>query len=118
MEQQFAEWADVNNFFYLNFKMFVKIHKSYREVVAICDSELLGKYFEQNNFQLDVKKNFFKGEKVSEQELLNLIEKFKKEDATFNIIGQKSINCALKAGIINKDNIKTIQDIPFGLVLL
>ncbi len=37
----------------------IKIHKSYRYVVAICDSNLVGKQFEQNKFQLDVKENFF-----------------------------------------------------------
>jgi len=41
-----------------------------------------------------------------------------KEDSTFNIIGKKSVNAALKAGIITKDGIKKIQGIPFALILL
>ena len=39
--------------------MFVNVIKSYRDVVAICDKELIGKKFEEGNFQLDVKENFF-----------------------------------------------------------
>jgi hypothetical protein len=41
-----------------------------------------------------------------------------KEDATFNIVGEQSIECAIKAKIISKDCIKKIQEIPFALVLL
>jgi hypothetical protein len=40
------------------------------------------------------------------------------EDATFNIIGQKSINTAIKAGIISKQEVGKIQGIPFALILI
>jgi len=98
--------------------MLIKIHKSYREVVAICDKELLGKKFEQDNFQLDVKENFYKGDEKTEQEIIHLMQNFAKEDATFNIIGKKATSCAIKAGIITPEGIKEIQGIPFALVLL
>ena len=98
--------------------MRIKIHKSYRDIVAVCDKELLGKTFEQGNFQLDVKESFFNGKEVSEKEALETIIDLAKEDATFNIIGPKSVKTALKAGIINEEGIKTIQEIPFALVLM
>jgi|TARA_Y100000310_G_C20702929_1_gene831721 hypothetical protein len=98
--------------------MFVNIIKTYREVVAICDADLLGKKFEEGMFQLDVKENFFKGEKCSEEEVINIIKSKSIDDATFNIIGEKSVNTALKAGIISKDQIKKIQGIPFILILI
>jgi hypothetical protein len=97
--------------------MFLKIHKSYRDVVAICDSELIGKKFEQGKFQLEVKESFFKGQEMNEKELEEKIIEFFKEDATFNIVGEKSINTAIKTGIINKQGIKKIQEIPFAMVL-
>lgn len=97
--------------------MFVRIIKSYRDIIAVCDSELLGKKFEEDQFQLDIKESFFKGKKVSEKELIDLIQYMSKEDATFNIVGEKSINIALKVGIIGKDEIRKIQDVPFVLVL-
>ncbi|MFH1787469.1 MAG: DUF424 domain-containing protein [archaeon] len=96
----------------------IKIHKSYRYVVAICDSELLGKKFEQGRFQLDIKESFFKGKKTSKEKTIQTMKKMSIEDSTFNIIGEKSITCALEAGIISKEGIKTIQDIPFALVLI
>jgi len=98
--------------------MFIKIHKSYRDVVAICDNNLVGNIFEEGENQLEVKENFYKGDEVSEQELENLIEKMSCEDATFNIVGKDSVRVALKHGIINQEGIKEIEGIPFTLVLM
>lgn len=98
--------------------MLVKIHKAYRDVVAVCDSEILGKKFEEGIKQLDVRENFYKGDKKSEQELIEFLKDMAMEDATFNIAGKKAVNCALKAGIISKEGIKHVQGVPYALVLL
>ena len=98
--------------------MQVKIQKSYRDIVAICDSGLLGKRFEQDKFQLDIKESFYKGEEKTKQEVLDIIKKMSIEDATFNIVGKESTDTALEAGIISKQGIKEIDGIPFALVLL
>lgn len=98
--------------------MIVNLIKSYRDIVAICDSELLGKRFEQGKFQLDVKESFFKGDETDEEKTIEIMKDMEKEDSTFNIIGKKSVNAALKAGIITKKGIGKIQGIPFALVLV
>ncbi len=97
--------------------MLLKIIRAYREIVALCDKELLGKRFEEGNFQLDVKENFFNGDKVSEAEAVEIMRGKKAEDATFNIIGKKSVNAALAAGIISKNEVGEINKVPFALVL-
>jgi len=98
--------------------MFVNIISSCREVVAICDSELIGKTFEQENVQLEVKESFFKGKEVSKEELIEILHDMSMEDATFNIVGEESVNTALEEGIIHEEAIKRIQGIPFALVLI
>lgn len=98
--------------------MLIKIHKSYRYVIAICDSELLGRKLEQGNKQLDLSGEFFNGEEKAEKEAFEIIKDAAKEDATFNIVGKKATELALKAGIIDKEGIRKIQGIPFALVLL
>ncbi len=98
--------------------MLVKIIKSYRDIVVICDSDLIGKRFEDDKFQLDLKREFYKGEETSEEKTIEIMQDMSKEDATFNIVGEKSINTALKAGIISQRGIKKIQDIPFAVILL
>ena len=98
--------------------MYLKIIKSYRDIVAVCDSSVLGKRFESGNFQLDLKESFYKGELVSEEKAIETMKKMAAEDATFSIAGKKSVAAAIKAGIITKESIGKIQGIPFALVLL
>jgi len=96
----------------------LKIHASYRQVVSICDKELLGKTLEQGNRIIEIKHSFFKGEEKTEAEILKAIEIASAEDSTFNIVGKKSVATALKAGIIKQEGIKKIQKIPLALGLL
>src|SRR3989338_4771021 len=98
--------------------MLINIIKSYRDVVAICDAELLGKYFEEGKFQLEIKESFFSDEKVDEEKAIQIMQNMSREDAIFNIIGEKSVQAALKAGIINQQGVKKIQEIPYALVLM
>jgi hypothetical protein len=98
--------------------MLVKIHKSYRNVVAICDSNLLGKTFEEGQKQIKISENFFKGEEKNEKDVFKVIEDAAAEDYTFNIVGEQSVNLALKAGIIRPEGVIKIQGIPIALVLL
>ena len=94
------------------------MHKSYRAVVAICDIELIGKKFEEGIKQLDVRENFYKGDEMSEDEATQIMQDQNKEDATFNIVGENSVNLAIKAGIIPKEASLKIQNIPYALKLL
>lgn len=85
----------------------------------MCDAELVGKKFEEGNLQLDVKESFYQSEKTySEKEAIEILQDMKKEDATFNIVGENAVKTAIEAGIINKEEIGTIQEIPYALVLL
>lgn len=98
--------------------MFVKIIKTYRNVVAVCDKELLGKVFEEGIRLLDVKESFYRGEQVSEEKAIEIMKKYFVEDATFNIVGARSVQAALNAGIISEENIGEVSKIPFALTFL
>lgn len=98
--------------------MLIKIHKAYREIVAVCDEEILGKTFEEGKTVLEVRESFFNGDKIEEKELEKTLRDFSTSDATFNIIGEKSVKCAIKAGVITKEGVKKVKGIPFALVLL
>lgn len=98
--------------------MFLKIHKSYRTVVALCDSDILGKKFEQDKFQLDVRENFYKGDEVSGEQAVFILKKQALEDATFNIVGKESVKTAIEAGIIKDSEVAYLNNIPFVLALI
>jgi len=97
--------------------MLVKIHDSCRIVVAICDKELVGKKFEEGKKQIDLTTTFFKGEEKTEQEVCEIIEDMRREDATFNIVGKKACGIAIEAGLIDESCILHISGVPIGLVL-
>lgn len=101
--------------------IFVKIHRSYRHVVAVCDSNLIGKKFEEETKegtkQLDIRESFYKGDSVDKQQALKIIKFQAKEDATFNIVGPESIKIAKEAGIINDNSTAEIGGIPYALIL-
>ena len=98
--------------------MYVKIHKSYRDVVAICDADLIGKKFEEGKKQLNLKESFYKDKKISFEEAIRLIQFQKCEDATFNLVGPESVKAGKESGIINEEGVKTVQGVPFALILL
>ena len=96
----------------------IRIQKSYRVVVAIADSDLLGKKFIEGKKQLDIRENFYKDKEYDFEAAIRVIQKQAKEDATFNIVGPESIKAALEVGIISEKGIGKIQNIPFALVLI
>lgn len=96
--------------------MYIKIHESYRKVVAMCDSEVIGNIYEEGKMQLDVRETFYKGEEVGD-DIVNELKIYKEDDATFSIVGEKSIKLALESGIITKDNVGEVKGVPFALIL-
>ena len=95
--------------------MLVKIHKANnKKIVAICDANLICKKFETRNLQLDLTSSFYKGEKKSAEELIELL----KNAYIVNIVGKESISLALKARIIEKTNIIKIMNIPHAQAII
>ena len=96
----------------------IKVIRSHRDIVAICDSNLLGKKFEEGKLQLDVKESFFKGDEFDNQAALVLICKMLREDSTFYVAGKEAVDICIEAGVISEENVSEVQGIPFALVLL
>lgn len=87
-------------------------------MVAFCDSELIGKKFEEGKKQIELRENFFQEKKVSYEEAINEMKRQAKEDATFNIVGEKSIKAALEIGLITQESVGYINNLPFTLILM
>lgn len=77
-------------------------------VIGACDEHLLGKKFVDGKFKIDVSKNFYEGERINKDTLAEYLN-----DATIaNLVGEESVNCAIKLGLVNRDCILTIKGIP------
>jgi hypothetical protein len=96
----------------------VKIHRTYREVIAVCDSELIGKKFEEGKIQLEVTEAFFGGDEMDGKEAVKTIKERLAEDACFNFVGTNSVNAGIKAGAIDKNCVMKVQGIPYALLLV
>ena len=85
--------------------MYVKIHVSPTgEIVALCDTELIGKVLAEGKKRLDLEKyaGFYKGEKISEAKAVLILS----ETENANIVGEKSVKAAKKAGLDISGTIK------------
>ena len=98
--------------------MHIKIHEAYRTIVALADSDIIGKKFEEGIRQIEVRPSFFQGEERSRNEVINILKKMENEDALFNIVGKESVETALEAGIIKPNGVIEIQGVPVALGLL
>jgi uncharacterized protein len=93
--------------------MYVKTHESEaRIVVAICDEDLIGKNFSEDEKQLNISERFYKGEKKSESEVVEIM----KEATNLNLVGKKTIDLAIKNDIIEKESIITIKNVPHAQI--
>ena len=97
-------------------QMIVKIHKTDKNniILAICDSDLLGKKFEEKNKQLDLTSNFYNGQEMSDKEVCDLMRKA----YIINLVGKKSITLAINGDLISGNNINKIKGIPYAQCVL
>ncbi len=93
-------------------KVYLKVHKAGdREVVAICDENLVGRCFREKNLKLEVSERFYKGKIISKSETIE----FLKEAHTVNLVGEVSVALGVEANIIVKDNVIRIGGIPHAI---
>lgn len=87
----------------------VKIYKQRNDtLVGACDKELIGKIFREGKLQLAVKKEFYDGIKMDVETLQAHLN-----NATIaNLVGEKTVNCAIEMGLVNPDCVMHIKGIP------
>jgi hypothetical protein len=80
------------------------------EVLALCDSELIGRVFKQRGRMLDLETyaSFYEGEEVSEGKAVLLVQQA--ENA--NIVGEQAVAIAEKAIAFDKKAVKRIAGVP------
>jgi len=91
--------------------MYIKIHgEGKSKIIALCDSELIGKVLKEGEITLDLDNysNFFKGQIVTRDEAKEALTNF----ASINIVGKKSVDCALELGLIVKNQIVNVDGHP------
>ena len=94
--------------------MIVKAHFGKNQLIlAVCDKDILNKKFLDGNLQLDLTSDFYKGEEKTEHEIIAMIKKA----YIVNAVGKNSVVCCVKAGIVDKNKIKKIKNIPYAYMV-
>jgi uncharacterized protein len=89
------------------------IKKGSELLIAACDEELLGKKFIQKNRQIDVSKFFYDGDRISEEQL----EQYLQEATIANLVGTKTVTCALELKLIDPDCVLKIKGVPHAQIV-
>lgn len=90
-------------------KLYLKVYRVSGEVmVALCDEDLLGSKFSSRGLTLHVNPEFYGGELVGEEEAIEAL----KSATIANIVGVKSVELALREGIVHEDSVVYIGGVP------
>ncbi len=92
----------------------VKIHENKgSEIIAVCDSDLLGKKFTEGKLHIDVNENFYKGKEMPRKSIIRILKACKNA----NIVGKESMKLALENSIIEETSIIRIKGVPIALLV-
>ncbi|MBU1887066.1 MAG: DUF424 family protein [Candidatus Micrarchaeota archaeon] len=92
--------------------MYMKVHTKQNEVVvALCDKELIGTVLDDGRtyMDLDTYRNFYVGKISTESEVREALKKF----TSANFVGKKAVGIAISLGLVEKNDIKNINKVPY-----
>ena len=90
--------------------MIAKLHKTLegRTILAVCDSDIIGKRYEEGELQLDLTSGFYRGEEMDEAR----IKGYFKVVHVVNLVGENAVELGIKEGLVDKDHIMKVDGIP------
>ncbi len=75
-------------------------------LVAVCDSEIVGRTFREGELKIEVKESFYGTEEVGEEEVKRALRK-----ATIaNLTGKRTVELAIRLGIVDRDRVLRIGE--------
>lgn len=77
-------------------------------LIGACDEKLIGKKFEEGKLQIDVKKDFYDGERIPPE----ILKKFLEDATIANLVGEETVKCAIDLGLVDPGCVLKIKGIP------
>ncbi len=77
-------------------------------LLAACDNDVLGRTLEDGDIHLQVKENFYAGQKI---ELERLKKEFKRSTIV-NLVGENVVEAAIDENFGQKEDIMMIEEVP------
>jgi len=82
-------------------------------MIAVCDTEILGKKLKDKNRVFDVRECFYKGKRMTVEEAIELV----KRCTVANLVGKNTVGCAKAEGIVHPEAVLQILDVPHALIV-
>ena len=87
----------------------LKVYRHGTEIlVAVCDPDILGKVFEEGDLVIEVTEKFYGNRRVKKEEVIKAL----RYATIANITGVNSVECAIEAGIIDRERVLWIAGVP------
>jgi len=97
-------------------KVYVKVHDVNDElgypriVVAICDENVLGRTYSEDDVRLEVNEEFFGGFLADVEEALDYI----RQAYTGMLVGETIVKSAVRAGLIHPESVLRVNGVPYA----
>ncbi len=99
---------------HLDLEAYVNLKKMGRNVLlAICDSEVLGRTLREGKIVFHVKEKFYNGGKVSVEEAVGMIE----NSTIVNLVGKNCVEKAIAKGYVHPEAVIQIEGVPHAQIV-
>ncbi|MDG6997772.1 MAG: DUF424 family protein [Nitrososphaerota archaeon] len=95
-------------------KQFIARSIKYQDVllVNICDEELLGTTVKGDNVDMSISRDYFGGEKVSEDQAIHLV----KGSSIVNLAGSRIVDKVLREKLASEKAVKRVGEVSFLMI--
>jgi uncharacterized protein len=89
-----------------------KIKYQETQMINMCDLDILGKKIQQGDFMINISKEYYYSEEITNKEAIELL----KSSSIINLVGQGIVGLALRLNLAKRNSVKTIENIPFLMI--
>jgi hypothetical protein len=82
-------------------------------LLAICDTDIVGKTLCEGKIVFHVKEEFYKGSKVTIEEAVGMIQ----NSTIVNMVGRKVVKKAIEEGYVHPDAVLNIEGVPHAQIV-
>lgn len=89
-----------------------KIKYQETQIINICDLNILGKKINQGDFTINISKEYYYSEEITNEEAITLL----RSSSIINLVGEGIVGLALSLNLAKRNSVKTIENIPFLMI--